>query len=197
MVKIFISSVTDELSVLFISENFKHYKALIDKDFLVELPEIFTHQEILKSFANEEIEKIFILTKVGKLTGMRIGESFAKGLIAFDSIDKLVKFNTHDVMAFSAPQVNKIFSVFKIRKDSYSYAIFSKNNGFERITKDCEDSLEGIKSLISKEEYFIVGDGLLHLKEDFEKKYLYPDAMKMYQYFRSFYGKDNGFDSSL
>uniref|UniRef100_A0A7C3N809 Uncharacterized protein n=1 Tax=candidate division WOR-3 bacterium TaxID=2052148 RepID=A0A7C3N809_UNCW3 len=197
MLDIFISSVTSQLSVLIVGEKINYFKKIEDKDFLVELPKIFDNDDVKFILKNDSLRNVFILSKVGKLTGMRIGESFAKGLIFGDDESKIIRLNPHDVLGFFSKSEKKILSVIKIRKNSYSLALFSNKNIFERISKDFELFGNDLKSYIERNKFFIIGEGAKDFLPSIDEKYLFPDALKMYQYHRGIYGKDNGLDTCM
>lgn len=197
MVDVYISSVTSQLSVLVVNKNLKIFKKVEDKDFLVELPKIFDNNDIKNIFKENILKNVFILTKVGKLTGMRIGEAFAKGLILGDDENKIVKLNPHDVISFSVRSDKKILSIIKIRKNSYSLSLFSNTNGFKRLSNNFELSGEQVDKYIKKNEFFIVGEGARDFVQRLNENFLFPDALKMYEYKRGFYGKSDGFNTSM
>lgn len=197
MLDIFISSVTSQLSVLIFSDRINYFKKVEDKDFLVELPKIFDNDDVKKILKDDILGNIFILSKVGKLTGMRIGESFAKGLIFGDDEGKLIRFNAHDVLGFFSKSENKILSIIKIRKNSYSLALFSNRNVFRRISRDFEFQGDELKNYIERNRFFLIGEGAKDFLPSIDEKYLFPDALKMFHYHRGINGKGNGFDTCM
>ncbi|MEJ5307012.1 MAG: hypothetical protein WHT27_01770 [candidate division WOR-3 bacterium] len=197
MLDVYISSVTSQLSVLLVGDEINIFKKIEDKDFLIELPEIFDNDDIKNIFKNNILKNVVILSEVGKLTGMRIGEAFAKGLVLGDDGNKIIKLNPHDVLSFSVKSDKRILSILKIRKNSYSLSLFLHKNNFKRLSKNFELSGEQVSSFIKKNEFFIVGEGGRDFDRNLDEKFLFPDALKMYEYKRGLYGKSDGFDSRV
>ncbi|MEO0289179.1 MAG: hypothetical protein ABIN00_06045 [candidate division WOR-3 bacterium] len=188
MLDVYISSVTSQLSVLLVGDNFNIFRKSEDKDFLVELPKIFNSDEVKNIFKGNILRNVFILTGVGKLTGMRIGEAFAKGLVLGDQESKIIKLNAHDVISFSVKSDKKILSIIKIRKNSYSLSLFLHRDDFKRLSSNFELSGEQVDNYIKKNEFFIVGEGGRDFDQKLDEKFLFPDALKMFDYKRGFYG---------
>ncbi|MEO0237070.1 MAG: hypothetical protein ABIN35_02405, partial [candidate division WOR-3 bacterium] len=156
MLDVYISSVTSQLTVLLVGDNFNIFRKVEDKDFLVELPKIFDNDDLKNIFKGNILKNVFILSGVGKLTGMRIGEAFAKGLVLGDDENKIKRLNAHDVISFSVKSDKKILSIIKIRKNSYSLSLFSNKKDFKRLSNNFELSGEHVNSYIKKNEFFIV-----------------------------------------
>ncbi|MDD3803034.1 MAG: hypothetical protein PHW02_01440 [bacterium] len=185
MVTAVISSVTKRCSLLLISNDKIYNEDSIGYDLVVNLPAAFFRAKVELHLNEIEIHRVIISGGPGYYTSLRIGESFAKGLLAGDSPTKLIKTDSLEVLASMVKSERKIITVLKARKDLYHSAVFMCD-GKKRISRETENMLLTEKELSLWRHLDGVGEGLNYLEKGWERRIEGlddPSAEAMYKYY--------------
>ncbi|MGE3063272.1 MAG: tRNA (adenosine(37)-N6)-threonylcarbamoyltransferase complex dimerization subunit type 1 TsaB [bacterium] len=184
MVTLAISTVTRIASVLICGDKKLSYIESIEGDLVKELPLAFMKAAAGKEMNLKSIDEIIISGGPGYYTSLRIGESFAKGLLVGDSLLKLKKIDSLEVLASMVAEEKRILTVLKARKDVYHAALFAKSSSGQ-FQRETENLLLSESELSKWRGLPAAGEGLNYLEKRWENRIEAvndPDAMAMYKY---------------
>ncbi len=121
-------------------------------------------------FVYDEFDYIVVSTGPGSWTGIRIGISFAKGL-AVGKRDKIYSVNVFEGLFHTVKNIKgKFLCVVPFTKDKFYYSIFSGDFKYENMFEINITTYDKILSIIKKNEYVLIGPGVLSLKNFIEIK---------------------------
>lgn len=185
MAIIAISSVTRECSIFIKTGKGEFFSANKNTDMVEYLPSEFKRLSDESGLHNEMIEKLIISSGPGFFTGQRIGESFAKGILAGDEASKLLYVNSMDVLAYKAQKYQLVMPVLRCRKGFYHTA-FYENDGITGMKRKSADLIKDEAWLKKCFRYKMIGDGMSCFENGFEgiyeSEYESPDAYSMFKY---------------
>ena len=184
MAIISISTVTKEASIFIKRDEKSIFRIVKGDDMLKKLP--LTLKEMLDEydFFKEPIDKLIISGGPGYYTSLRIGESFAKGILIGDDIKKLKKVNSLEVLGAMSIKHKRVIAILKARRDVYHCAVFSVSKD-DIMNRETDDMLINEKELERWRGIMGVGEGLKYLKngwENSDEKIISPDAKSMFKY---------------
>ena len=119
----------------------------------------------------EDFDYVVVSTGPGSWTGIRIGIAFAKGLVLAEK-NKIYAVNVFDSIFYSVKDIKeKFLGIVYSSKDMFFYSEFNGRFNYKKSFKIKKISLKKLLSLIDKNDYFLIGPGVLNLKEftDVEK----------------------------
>ena len=184
MAIISISTATKQASI-FVKDRGDSFSSNIHEgDMVKNLPLVFKDMLDKHYFLRDGIERVIISNGPGYYTSLRIGESFAKGLLVGDDIKKLFKINSLDVLGSMSVKHGRVIAVLKARINLYNCAVFALNvsGAMKRETADMlltEQELETYRGITG------VGEGLNYLEKSWgnaDMQISSPDAESMYKH---------------
>lgn len=178
MLTISISTASKECSLFFSGAYGEDYFAQTSVDMVSYIPEVM--ERVRRKYSNEKISKILISSGPGYYTGLRIGEAFAKGMLASDKLCRLIQVGSLDTMAFKLKEEKKLITLLKARKGICHAALFE--NG-KRLSENflIEERMIGFIN-----GYSVTGEGAIGIVDDgaILKDGIYPDAKSMFNYYK-------------
>jgi len=101
----------------------------------------------------------------GSWTGIRIGISFAKGLVCGD-INKIYCVSIFDSLFYSIKDIKvKSICLVPSKKEEFYYSEFKGEFDYEKNFKINKIGAEKLIPLVKTNKYFLIGPGVLNLKE--------------------------------
>ncbi|MCX7917009.1 MAG: hypothetical protein N2589_02645 [bacterium] len=116
-------------------------------------------------FIYEEFDYIVVSSGPGSWTGIRIGISFAKGLVLGNK-DKIYVVNVFDSLFYSVKDIKeKFIGIVYAFKDIFYYSNFKGRFNYKKSFKIKKITLKKLISTIEKEKSIIIGPGILNLSQ--------------------------------
>jgi tRNA threonylcarbamoyl adenosine modification protein YeaZ len=113
----------------------------------------------------DDFDYVVVSTGPGSWTGIRIGISFAKGLVLAEK-NKIYAVNVFDALFYSIKNMKgKFLGIVYSSKDLFFYSEFNGRFNYKKSFSIKKISLKDILSLIERKNIFLIGPGVLNLKE--------------------------------
>lgn len=144
--------------------------ALLEKDILKK--EIFFESsdiagEIIEKldFIYDDFDYVVVSAGPGSWTGIRIGISFAKGLVLAKR-EKIYVINVFDSLFYSVKNIKaKFLGIVYSSRDIFFCSEFNGKFNYKTSFKIKKITLKEILSIIKKKDDFLIGPGVLNLRE--------------------------------
>ena len=156
---------------------------LIKKEVFFESDDIAGEIVEKLNIISDDFDYIVVSTGPGSWTGIRIGISFAKGLSAGER-NKIYCVDIFDSLFYSIKDTGiKSLCIVQSRREEFYFSEFKGRFNYKKGFKMSKIGIKELIQLVKKNKYFLIGPGVLNLKEfiDIEKiktiKFLwYPRA---------------------
>jgi tRNA threonylcarbamoyladenosine biosynthesis protein TsaB len=156
---------------------------LIKKEIFFESDDIAGEIVEKLNIIGDDFDFIVVSTGPGSWTGIRIGISFAKGLSAGER-NKIYCVDIFDSLFYSIKDTGiKSLCIVQSRREEFYFSEFKGRFNYKKGFKIGKINIKQLIPLVKRNEYFLIGPGVLNLKEfiDIEKiktiKFLwYPRA---------------------
>ncbi len=181
-----LSTVTRQCSLYAIEGDREILIKKDNEDMIKCLPEMMSR--VINEFNIDKIDKLILSEGPGYITGIRIGISFAKGIL-LGNADNIVNISSLDALAIQLRRKN-ISVILRARKGMYHFKRYENNNG-------------DIKSLVPYNQIeeklipdytagsIVIGEGVKYLNKSIVNSIEYenifhPDAKNLYNAFMMF-----------
>lgn len=122
------------------------------------------------NYIYEEFDYIVVSVGPGSWTGIRVGLSFAKGLVVGKK-EKIYCVNLFEVFFYNLRYTNeKLLCIVPSSKGKFYYAEYKGKFRFEKIFKIKEISIDKLIKIIKEKKPILIGPGFLNLKEFIDVK---------------------------
>ncbi|MCM8805061.1 MAG: tRNA (adenosine(37)-N6)-threonylcarbamoyltransferase complex dimerization subunit type 1 TsaB [Candidatus Omnitrophica bacterium] len=113
----------------------------------------------------DDFDYIIVSNGPGSWTGIRLGISFAKGLVLGNK-DKIYCVNLFESLFYSIKDLkDKFLCIVPFVKDKFYFSEFKGRFNYKKSFKIKKIGINQLISIIKKDEYFLIGPGVLSLKE--------------------------------
>ncbi|MGB9677781.1 MAG: tRNA (adenosine(37)-N6)-threonylcarbamoyltransferase complex dimerization subunit type 1 TsaB [Candidatus Ratteibacteria bacterium] len=146
----------------------EHY---LKKEIIFESSDIASEIVEKLNIIYEDFDYIVVSAGPGSWTGIRIGISFTKG-IALAEKSKIYVVSVFDSLFYSVKDIKERFlGIVYSSKDIFFYSEFNGRFSYKNSFKIKKTTLKNLLSIIKKRDCFLIGPGVINLKEfiDIEK----------------------------
>ncbi|HOK56371.1 MAG TPA: tRNA (adenosine(37)-N6)-threonylcarbamoyltransferase complex dimerization subunit type 1 TsaB [bacterium] len=113
----------------------------------------------------EDFDYVVVSAGPGSWTGIRIGISFAKGLVLADK-SKIYVVNVFDSIFYSVKDIKeKFIGIVYSSRDMFFYSEFNGRFNYKNSFKIKKITLKNLLLKIEREDCFLIGPGVINLKE--------------------------------
>lgn len=138
---------------------------IIKKEIFFESSDLAAELVEKLNYVYEEFDYLVVDSGPGSWTGIRLGISFAKGLV-LGQIDKIYAVNVFDSIFYSFKDIKaKFLCIIHCSRDIFYYSEFNGRFNYKKSFRIKKIVLKDLLSIIKKRDYILIGPGLINLKE--------------------------------